>query len=183
MYSGGRKMKKIYIINCWLMIASWCLFLNGLQLPACLLGLICSCYLLMSKSEVDIWRTAAVTLGMFILALTVLLSCNITYFFPKLTFFIPIVCLNAAIANEYLYMLNKRFVLLITIFAIISISVLSIIIVIVPDELYSLFTKRNLFMMAFLIFLPYLLPMLLSYVFRTIPKKLSAHIAKQRATQ
>ena len=159
-------MKERFIINSWLIVISWCLLLNGSALLACLLALVSSIDLLMYKSEVDIWRVSAVTLGFYIGSLSILLYGNISYFFPKLTYFVPIVCLHAAITNEYLYMLKKRFVLPLTIFISLSIAVLSIIIVVVPDELYSLFSKTSLFMMEFLIFLPYLIPCVVCLIYK-----------------
>lgn len=174
-------MKKILVGNYWLIIVSWCLFLNGMELLAIILSLSTTVYLLLRKSEVDVWRICAISLMMFMLGIMILISTNILYFFPKLNILFTIMCLNSATVHEHLYKLRKESIMPMMLLAMISVAVLSFLIVILPEELYTIFGKRSLFLMEVLIFLPYLIPMLYVYAYKSIKNSLYIAYRKKGA--
>lgn len=157
---------KTLIKNYWMIIIAWCLLLNGLGSLGIVLALLACVYALIVKSEVNYWRVTAICMMQYSVSLMLLLPSSIPYYFPKLHIFLTVICLNASISNEYLFSLKKNQFVRFILVTILSMFVLSLLIVILPDELYTLFTKRNLFLMEAYIFLPYLIPLLSVYAYK-----------------
>ena len=155
-------MKMILIINYWLMMASWCMFLNGYLVVALLLGLAGIILLMFGKKRINYFRLAILTIFIHSLALVFTYSYNIPYFFPKLELFISFMSLNGALSYEHLINAKKSTILpILFVMLLITISLL-VLIAFVPADLYSIFGKNRLFMMESLIFLPYLIPVIIS---------------------
>ncbi len=160
-------MKRLLIYNYWMMIFAWCMFLNGWSLFGTVLGLLTGAILLVVKSEADPWRIVAVGVLMYCPILLALNFSKIPLFFSGSYFFLAAVCLNTAVVNEYLYLFRVKVIIPFLVIMLISISVLTILITILPSELYTLFGKPNLYLMDAFIFLPYLIPAAACVIYKT----------------
>ena len=160
-------MKRLLIYNYWTMIFAWCVYLNGWSLFATALGILAAAVLLMVKSEADPWRIAAVGTLMYCPILIVLNTSKIPFFFGGSHLFLAAVCINTAVVNEYLYLFRVGHVMPILAVMFTGISVLTILIAVLPSQLYTLFGKANLYLMDAFIFLPYLIPVLCCVLYKT----------------
>ena len=168
-------MNKFLMINGWLLLASWSLYLNGALILAVFAALLGSLILLYSESEVAYLRITALCTGAYLFTLIVLYAGHIPYFFPDLRIFMIFVIFDAGIVNEALSDINsptlaKAMAVMSGIFA-----VLCLIIMALPQDDYSIFGKSSLFVMGCFIFLPFLLPLMAHWAIRTIR---SLHIDK-----
>lgn len=166
---------KTILKNCWLMMIAWSLILNSHAVIAAGMA-ICACILLiLSLKEVNYWRVCSV--GMFLYAgcLITLLAGSIPYYFPELYIFLSAACLNAALLHEHLQDLKKRRLVGLLLVILSCFAILSVLIVLLPEEPYLLFTKKNLFRMGGLIFLPYLIPVLAVLMHRIIREALAGY--------
>lgn len=152
-------MKMLVIRNYWLMIISWCLFLNGKEILGILIGAIGCIYLLLFKDSINCYRILLIGFLMFVISCLILIPSNIPYFFSKLHILLMVISIDTAITNEYLYLFKNKFILPILLICLSTIIISSLLIIVLPDSLYSLFTKASLFKMLAFIFLPYLLPL------------------------
>jgi len=149
---------KTILKNSWLILIAWSLILNSRTLIGTLMAAAACAYLLFQRKELNYWRICAVCMFLYVACFVTLLSGSIPYYFPELYIFLPAVCLDAALMNEYLQSLRKRELILLIVAIVSCTAVLAILISIVPEEAYLLFTKKNLFRMDALIFFPFLLP-------------------------
>lgn len=157
---------KTLIKNYWMMILAWCLLLNGYDSLGIILAMFTCLYALIVLREVNYWRVIAVCMIEFSVSLMFLMSSSIPYYFPKLLTFLTVISLNAAISNEYLTALKRKHLMWFILAIISCMFVLSLLIIILPDELYTMFTKTNLFLMEAYIFLPYLIPTICVYTYK-----------------
>ena len=155
---------------------AWALFLNDYVCIAMTIAIINTFYFFYNCSEVNYIRITTIAIGFYCSFLVLYYSYNIPYFFPKLSNFMSVVCLNCALSNEYLKKCSSHTILPMLLIAASGFSVLSFLIVLIPDSLYTLFSKKSLFYMALFIFLPYLI--LLAY---NMLRKIYLH-ANERAT-
>ena len=174
-------MKMIVIRNYWLMIISWCLFLNGKENLALILGGLACIYILINRKDISAYRVVLLGLVMFILSCITLLSSNIPYFFPKLHILLMIVSINTAIANEYISSYKNSFILPVLFISLVSILISLLLVMILPDILYSLFTKRSLLIMVSFIFLPYTIPLAYAAIKNAFKYKKDDFFQKQGA--
>lgn len=151
---------KTILKNSWLILIAWSLVLNSRALIGTITAALACTYLLFQRKELNCWRICTVCMFLYAMCFVTLLSGSIPYYFPELYIFLPAVCLDAALMNEYLQSLQKRELFLLVLTIVSCTAVLAILILIVPEEAYLLFTKKNLFKMDALIFLPFLLPAL-----------------------
>ena len=154
-------MRKKLIYNYWLIIIAWCMFLNDLTLLAILCGLLACGMLVYINRRVNYWRMAFVTILSYVTISLFLLRFNISYFFPKIHVFLAVISLDLSLTNERLYLFKSKYLKPFLAIMLMSLSVLSIIVLVLPNDLYTLFTKPRLFAMICLIFLPYLVPMMI----------------------
>ena len=159
-------MKKTLVINFWLMIIAWCMFLNGYAFLSVLIALGGAAYSFRRAGEVLCLRNAAVfaLFAAFLICLCHISS--IPFFFPGLQAFLVAVTINAEIFSECLNRMKRRHIQPFLLTALAAFILFNLLIAIVPKDSYTLFGKRNLFLMVSFIFLPYLLPMLVCYVHR-----------------
>ena len=167
MYSGGRKMKRLLIYNYWTMIFAWCMYLNGWSLFGSAAGILTAAVLLMVKSEADPWRIVAVGVLMYCPILLILSFSRIPLFFPGSYFFLAAVCFNTAAVNEYLYLFRAKVIKPFLVVMSVGMCILTVLIAILPSELYTLFGKLNLYLMDAFIFLPYLIPAAACVIYKT----------------
>ena len=161
-------MNKNLIAEYWLMIISWCLFLSGWGALAGIIATAVTAYMLLACHQTDLWRLLGVQSFMYLCVILLLNKAAIPYFFPETPYYMIAVCINAAVANEYLYDKKAGPILPAVIIILISLAVLTLIIIVLPDQWYTLFGKRDLFLMAGFIFLPYLIPLLVCLLYRTV---------------
>ena len=150
-------MNRKLTYNYWLMIVAWCMFLNGYNLLANMFGIAACAVLSTMSKRINYWRMCFVTLIIFVTISLLLINSNISYFFPKLYYFLAFICLDMALTNEHLYLFKSKYLKPFLIVIAIDLVVLSLIVLVLPADLYSLFTKKSLFLMICLIFLPYLI--------------------------
>lgn len=176
-------MKRLLIYNYWTMIFAWCMYLNGWSLFGAALGILAGTVLLMVKSEADPWRIVAVGVLMYCPILLALNFSRIPLFFSGSYFFLAAVCLNTAVVNEYLYLFRVKVITPLLVIMLISVSVLTILIGILPSELYTLFGKPNLYLMDAFIFLPYLIPTVCCVLYKTCLLHLNENRQKKSLLQ
>ena len=174
-------MKKVLIRNYWLMMISWCLFLNNKETLAIIIAMMACVYLLLVKSEVNYLSIILIGLLMFVANCSILFISYIPYYFPKLHLLLMVVCFNTAIAYQHLNMYKNKFILPILSLISIGMFILSGLIVILPDYLYTIFSKRNLFIMEAFIFLPYLIPLVCIAIKNAFGYKEDNFFQRQRA--
>lgn len=161
-------MRKKLLYNYWLIIISWCCFLNNFALLAIIFSL-CACALsLVVKWRINYWRMCFVCVLSYLLIYAVLIDSTIPFFFPKLFIFLAIICLNLAITNERLYLMKSKYLSFFCVFMALSIFILLIIAIALPNNLYSIFTKKNLYTLICLVFLPYLVPLSICLLYKKI---------------
>lgn len=175
-------MKKLLIYNYWLIIVSWCMFLNDLTLLAIVLGLGANIMLLLFARRINYWRMGFLSLISYITISFFLPRSNVTYFFPKLYIFAAIICLNLAFTAERLYLFKSKCLKPILVTMLLCVSVLSIIVLVLPNSLYTMFTKNSLFVMISLIILPYLIPLVGIIVYKDIRNHNVKYVLRKRKT-
>ena len=151
-------MRRILIYNYWLIIIAWCMFLNRLTLLAILFGLGACVLLMLINRKINYWRMCFVSILSYVTIYLLLIRSNIPYFFSNLYIFLAVICLNLSFTNECLYLFKSKYLKPFLFTMIFSLSVLSIIAFLLPNSLYTLFSKQSLYVMICLIFLPYLIP-------------------------
>ena len=170
--------KMIVIINYWLMIIAWCLFLNG-NIFLSEVVIIIGSLLLIRNNKINHSRLAIYSLlNMFVLTV-ILNSSRIPYFFPKMPIHLLLIGINCAITNECLNRLNSHFILPIIFIILLSLIFISILIIIIPAEFYSLIGKANLLLLESFIFLPYLISSVLNVVSKAHKKNKNTYITKK----
>ena len=147
-------MRKILIYNYWLIIVAWCMFLNDLTLLAVILGLLACLMLVLIKRKINYWRMSFISLISYVIISLILLRTNVPYFFPKLYIFLAIICLNLAFTFERMYIIKSNYLKPFFAVMLVSVIVLSLITLLLPNSLYTIFTKNSLFIMISIIFLP-----------------------------
>lgn len=155
-------MNMILIVNYWLMMACWSMFLNGHPYKALCLGMASTLLLLCGRKKFRYLRLAILTLAINAAVLGLAYSYTIPYFFPGTGLLLALVSLNGALTYEYLIGSEKRVILPMLFIMSAMLAILSILIAVMPCELYTLFGKSRLFAMGSIIFLPYLAPVLIS---------------------
>ena len=166
---------KTIVKNCWLMMIGWSLILNSQTMIGTVFAIAGCILLVLTLKEVNYWRICSVCMFLYAACLLTLLSGSIPYYFPELYFFLSAVCLDAALTHEHLCSVEKRQVSGFILVILSCLAVLSVLILILPEEPYLLFTKKNLFRMGGLIFLPYLFPAVTVLACRMIRGSRSRH--------
>lgn len=161
-------MRRRLIYNYWLIIVAWCLFINDLSVLAILFSLTASTAMLLIRHKINFWRMSFVCILSYVVVSFILSYTNISYYFDKLYYFVATICLNLALTNERSYLLKSKYLITLANVMAACIFVLSTIVIILPDSLYTLFTKGSLYMMICTIFLPYLIPIVVCLVYRKI---------------
>ena len=164
-------MKRRLIREYWLILVAWCAYLNSWNIIAYVIMMAATGYALMIRCEADHWRIAAVCISCYSVMMAVLFASNVPYFYPDLHIFLAFVAFNSALTNEYLIRLKKQHILPLLLMGLISMAILTICIMIVPAENYSLFTRNSLLKMSAFIFLPFLSPMIVQYGYKCFTSK------------
>ncbi|MBR3266273.1 MAG: hypothetical protein IKI61_10015 [Erysipelotrichaceae bacterium] len=172
-------MKKRLIREYWLILVAWCAYLNSWNIIAYVIMMAATGYALMIRCEADHWRIAAVCISCYSVMMAVLFASNVPYFYPDLHIFLAFVAFNSALTNEYLIRLKKQFIFPLLLMGLIGISILTLSIMLVPGEDYTLITKGSLLRMSAFIFLPFLTPLLLQYGYKSLPARKKKVIKKQ----
>jgi len=152
-------MKRKLIYNYWLMIVAWCMFLNNLTILAVVLCLLGSILIILTNVRINYWRVAFVSVISYTIISLILSMSNICLFFPKLYVFIAAISLNLSLVNDRLYLIKSKYLKPFLVVMTMGYIVLSLVAVILPNDLYSIFTKSSLYIMISIIFLPYLIPL------------------------
>lgn len=150
-------MKKILLVNYYLVLIGWFLFLNDYAVLAILVTIGASAITLGFGSKFQYWRLVAVAFLTNTLISFFLKNSSIPIYFPELDYFLISISINNAIVNEYMHktkLENLGFIVAI-IFGLVILS--TILIKALPSAMYTIFTKDNLVLMILFIFLPYLI--------------------------
>ena len=161
-------MKTKVILDLWGMIISWCLYLNGHTAAAFAVAVVMTVMMLLSEGEVSFRRVAAVSLAFYAVQFSLYLTSSIPFFFPGLHVFLAVQILNASLVNEHLSRLDHDLVPAVLSVTALAMAFICGLILLVDDADYSLFTKKNLFLMVSFIFLPYFLPCAYRFVYQVI---------------
>ena len=151
-------MKTKVTLDLWGMITAWCLYLNGHTLIAMIVAAAVTAMMLAGEDEVSLRRIIAVSIAFYAVMFSFYIRSSVPYFFPGLHFFLAVQTVNASLISEYLYHLDRDYVLAILSITAIAMAALFGLIMLANDADYSLFTKGNLFLMGLFIFLPYFIP-------------------------
>lgn len=157
-------MKAKLIYNYWLILISWGLFLNDLSVLAIITSVIACLFLLINNWRINYWRAISVFILSFIIICIVLKESNIPFYFCRIYYFLAAISLDMSITNEQLYLLTSKHLKPFLVVMTLSLSVLFLITLVLPDNQYSLFTKKSLYMMIVFIFLPYLLSTTICFI-------------------
>ena len=160
-------MRKRLIYNYWLIIISWCMFLNDLTLLANIIVILACAMLLSIKRRINFWRMSFVSILAYVAISLFLFRSNISYYFPKLFTYLALISLNLSLTNERLYIFKSKGLVPFLMAIVLSMSVLSIVAILLPNNLYTIFTKSSLEKMIFLIFLPYLIPLIICVIYKS----------------
>lgn len=159
-------MKKMLAINLWLMIIAWCMFLNGYVFMSMLIALSAAACSFCRAGEVPCLKNAVLFALFAAVSICLCHISSIPFFFPGLQVFLIAVMINAGIFGGCLNRMRRRQIQPFLLTALASFIIFNLMIAIVPEDSYTLFGKRNLFLMVSFIFLPYLLPMMACYARR-----------------
>ena len=159
-------MKKILMVNYYLVIIGWCLFLNSFEILGMMFLVGGSVILLSIDKKINYWRMIGLSFLANGLVSFLLEKSSIPIYFPQLSRFIFLACLNNAIMYEYLNMLKSDFLYTVAFTIIVSIFASTILVKILPNDFYTIFTKDNLLLMIAFIFLPYLFTVSFCLLFR-----------------
>lgn len=161
-------MKKTLIANYYLVIIGWCIILNGYDFLA--LGIIVSaCLLLLFKSrKINYWRAFSIAVLSYSLVSFFLFKSGIPYYFPKLNYFLFVICINNAILNEHILRFKDKILYRIILVSLVCVLVSCFLVRILPNDVYTMFTKNNLLTMVSFIFLPYLFSPLICVINRLV---------------
>lgn len=163
-------MKRLLIYNYWLIIVSWCLFLNDLTLLAILTSFAACALMVLINREINYWRMCFLSVFSYVTVSFFLSMSNIPYFFEKIYLFLAVISIDLALTSERLYLFKSKYLKPFLVCMLISVSVLSIIVVILPNSLYTIFTKDSLFIMIGLMFLPYLITLAICICYKDYKK-------------
>lgn len=161
-------MKTALIRNYWMLIIAWIFALQGYGVLATLLAILACVMLCVGENLIINWRTLSIGLIIYLLIRTLLNGTCILYYFKELKIFLLAFAFDVACANEYLYFLKTRYVIEFLMFKFIVVVIFSLITFILPSELYTMFTKTNLYLMLSIIFLPYLFSDMYCVIYKKI---------------
>ncbi len=156
-------MKKMVVIDYWLMLIAWCLFLNGAGFTGEVL-MIVGIMLMLGAGRLDYLRITVSSMICFIIMTVLLKSSRIPYFYPALSIHLLLASINCFTLNEYLIRLDSRFIIPVILVIVLSVLFISGLIIIIPGEYYSMIGKSSLFLLEAFIFLPYLASSLICVV-------------------
>ena len=172
-------MRKRLIREYWLILVAWCVYLNGWNIIAYVIMTAATGYALMNRCEADHWRIAAICISCYSVMMAILFASNIPYFYPDLHIFLAFIALNSALTNECLIRLRKQFIFPLLLMGLIGILILTLSIMMVPTEDYSLFTRGSLLRMSAFIFLPFLTPLAAQYGYKSLPIRRKRVVKRQ----
>ena len=148
-------MKKMIVVNYWLMLIAWCLFLNGSGFMGEVL-IVMGILFMLGAGRPDYVKIAFSSLICFFVMTIVLKGSRIPYFYPELSIHLLLVSVNCFTVNEYLKRLDSRFIMPVIVVILLSVMFISGLIIIIPGEYYSIIGKSSLVLLEAFIFLPYL---------------------------
>ena len=159
--------------NYWLVIIAWCLFLNDYVFLSEVVLVISSLSLFLNKKMHNRFRVVINSFLTYIIVKTILTLSNIPYFFPEMSIHLLLVSIQCSMMYEYYDRLNDNFILPVIVIMILNMIFTVALIIIIPDEFYSLIGKTSLLIITCFIFLPHLSPLMMCYVSRVHRRKSS----------
>lgn len=163
-------MKKLITVNYWIMSVAWSLCISERNAVGVIMALAATIVLSALRKGVNYWRVLANALLTVMAVMPLYYLSNIHYFFENLGVLLVIAGFNSAFANEYLCRYKTRYMSPYVLTLLLSGITLALIIVVLPANEYSLFTKQSLYIMNGFIFLPYLLRPAICIVLRALRK-------------
>ncbi len=149
-------MKNSLLVNYWLVILSWCLFLNDYIVLSLLVMLGSIVYIICILSHINLWRCGFVLSANILWFLFLGRVSSIGSFFPEISLFGFFFAVNNALFTELVNSSRARDIYpSYLILACVAVFV-SLIALFVPEYDYSLFTKMNLYLLITYIFSSYL---------------------------
>ena len=158
----------MYYLNYLFILLAWCLFLNDFSYLGIIILASYSLYLFKSFKSINYWRIISITLILSIVFKFILSLSNIPFFFPKMYLFLIVISFNNALNNEMLNNLRRKDIYPTYISTCLLMFLFLLIGIILPDSLYTIFTKTSLYTMICFIFLPYALTMTIQLIKREL---------------
>ncbi|MBQ6559372.1 MAG: hypothetical protein IJL85_00920 [Erysipelotrichaceae bacterium] len=156
-------MKRLVMIDLWLLMIGWCLFLNGYSLAgeaamamACLLPLIRR-----RKPSVFVILMAVC---MYWLMLKAYHDSVLKLYFRDLPYLLFFVCWNTVMIYPCMRSMKHQHILLFLFSGFAGAAFISLMILLIPGGDYTLIGKDNLFLLVSFIFLPHLMTMLMAVI-------------------
>ena len=156
-------MKRLVMIDMWLLMIGWCLFLNGHALAgeaAMLIG--CGLPLIRKKKPVPFMILMAVC--MYYLMVKAYQGSVLSLYFRDLPYLLFFICWNTVMIYPCLRSLKQPDILRFLLVTVLGASFISLMILLIPESDYSLIGKRNLFLLVRFIFLPHMMTMLMAVI-------------------
>lgn len=175
-------MKKILLVNYYLVLLGWFFFLNDLALLAILVTIGACAIALGFGSRFHYWRLVSVAFLTNSLISFFLKNSGIPIYFPKLDYFLLTISINNAIVNEYMHKSKKEFLGYIVAIDLGLIVFSSFLIKILPNDMYTIFTKDNLILMILFIFAPYFVSSAIC-LFKKLFKEIEMNMYKDKSVK
>ena len=155
-------MRRLVMINYWLLIIGWCMLLNGHALIGEAIALLgCILPFMIRKSRIASFMVPVAIVTYLVMYKLWQISA-LSLYFKELPVMLFLMCLDMVTIYDRLASLKTHHVLLFLSVAMISAIVFSLTAMLLPETDYSLISRTGLQLMVCFIFLPHLVTMFLA---------------------
>ena len=173
-------MKKVLSINFILIILSWALFIDHHTLAAFFLLFLTDIYLYLKTRDINIFRTIIIYLLSFSSLYLFFKMSNLISFYPLFDTFIFILAINLSLSIEALLKTKIESIYQFYLIAMSLFVAFMALTIVIPDYLYSLFSKLNIYSLIVLIFLPYCIEMTIILLYKEEKRKNMTVVLKEK---
>ncbi len=156
-------MKRLVMIDMWLLLIGWCLYLNGFVLAGEAAVLMACGLPLIRKRKIALFMVL-MALCLYIVMLKAYYGSNLHLYFRDLPYLLFFICLDTVTIYPCMRSLKCQNILRFLSIAVLGASMISLMILLVPESDYTLLGKRNLFLLLSFIFLPHIVMMLMTVI-------------------
>lgn len=156
-------MRRLVMIDMWLLLIGWCLFLNGYALAG-EAAMLLACGLPLIRRKKIVLFMVPMALCMYYVMLKTYHGSVLHLYFKDLPYLLFFICGNTVMIYPAMRSLKRRNLLRFLFIAILSASLFSLMVLLVPENDYSLLGRQNLFLLLSFIFLPHIITMLMAAI-------------------
>ena len=156
-------MKRLVMIDMWLLMIGWCLYLNGCS-PAGEAAMLIACLLPLIRRRKLSMAMVLMAVCIFGLMLMAYRGSALSLYFGDLPYLLFFICWNTVMIYPCMRSLKRRHILLFLSVAFAGMALISVAVLLIPGENYSLLGKGSLFLLVSFIFLPHLTVMLMAAI-------------------